>query len=109
MKTLHYSNPQNYRGTFDAIGKAIAGNAVGYAATLLAPIMVMTGGSVAAAKASTNGVFDSEETKGYKQHILREEDADKVTEIIINKDNTIILKSESGDSETVYTSTPLGW
>lgn len=81
---------------------------------LLAEIAVISGGpvlvvlatlaTVAVAKATTNRLYEMEETAGFKQHILREEDEGKVTEIIINEDETITFKSQSGDSETVYTS-----
>ncbi|RFU75926.1 transmembrane amino acid transporter family [Trichoderma arundinaceum] len=114
MKTLHYSNPHNFRGTFDAIEKGVSGDAIVAAGTILAPIALVSGGilalpaamaAVAAAKATTDKLFDSGDTTGYKQHILRDDDAGKITEIIINEDQTITFKSQSGDSETVYTST----
>ncbi|KAL7942787.1 hypothetical protein V8C42DRAFT_330378 [Trichoderma barbatum] len=113
MKTLYYCNPQNFRGTFDAIEKSISHEAIYTAGALLAPIAIISGGLIAvpvamaamgAAKLTTDHVFDSEDTTGYKQHILREEDEGKVTEVIINEDKTVTFKSQSGESETVYTS-----
>ncbi|KAH0521847.1 hypothetical protein TsFJ059_005782 [Trichoderma semiorbis] len=114
MKTLYYSSPQNFRGAFDAIEKGVSPELVYQAGMLLAPIAVISGGpvlavpatlaTVAVAKATTNGLYETEETAGFKQHILREEDEGKVTEIIINEDETITFKSHSGDSETMYTS-----
>ncbi|OPB44851.1 hypothetical protein A0O28_0089890 [Trichoderma guizhouense] len=114
MKTLYYSNPQNFRGAFDAIEKSVSPELVYQAGMLLAPIAVISGGpvlavpvtlaTIAVAKATTNRLYEMEETAGFKQHILREEDEGKVTEIIINEDETITFKSKSGGSETVYTS-----
>ncbi|EHK19500.1 uncharacterized protein TRIVIDRAFT_216511 [Trichoderma virens Gv29-8] len=114
MKTLYYSNPQNFRGAFDAVEKSVSPEALIKAGTLLAPIALFTGGpvlaipvtmaTVAVARSTTDTLYASEETSGFKQHILREEDAGKVTEIIINEDETITFKSQSGDSETVYAS-----
>ncbi|KAL7931288.1 hypothetical protein V8C35DRAFT_310004 [Trichoderma chlorosporum] len=114
MKTLYYSNPQNYRGTFDAIEQRLTPSpeVVFSAAVVLGPIAFLAGNvlampaaaaAIAAAESATDGMFKSEETVGFKQHILREEDEGKVTEIIIN-DESITFKSPSGDSETVYTS-----
>ncbi|PTB51341.1 hypothetical protein M431DRAFT_523205 [Trichoderma harzianum CBS 226.95] len=85
MKTLYYSNPQNFRGAFDAIEKGVSPERLGCSWPRLQ-------------------LYEMEETAGFKQHILREEDEGKVTEIIINEDETITFKSQSGDSETVYTS-----
>ncbi|KAM0247905.1 hypothetical protein ACHAQJ_009652 [Trichoderma viride] len=113
MKTLYYSNPQNYRGTVDAIERGASGGAIVKAASLLAPIVIIAGGivtlpaalaAVATAHSTTDALYESADTTGYKQHILREEDEDKMTEIIINEDQTITFKSQSGDSETVYAS-----
>lgn len=114
MKTLYYSNPQNFRGAFDAIEKSVSPELVYQAGMLLAPIAMISGGpvlavpatlaTIAVAKATTNRLYEMEETAGFKQHILREEDEGKVTEIIINEDETITFKSKSGGSETVYTS-----
>ncbi|KAH6603174.1 transmembrane amino acid transporter family [Trichoderma cornu-damae] len=113
MKTLYYSNPQNFRGAFDAFEKGVSGDAIAYAGTLLSPISIVTGGVLAlpaalaagaAAKSTTDALFSSEDTSGFKQHILRDEDAGKTTEIVINEDQTITFKSQSGNSETVYTS-----
>ncbi|KAL6693828.1 hypothetical protein J3F84DRAFT_380022 [Trichoderma pleuroticola] len=113
MKTLYYSNPQNFRGTFDAIEKSASPELIFNAGMLLGPIALIAGGpllaapaavaTLAAARATSDGLYDSEEMAGFKQHILREEDEGKVTEIIINEDETITFKSQSGDSETVYT------
>jgi hypothetical protein len=55
-----------------------------------------------AAKAVTTAAFNDESTDGFKQHILREEDEGSLLEIVINDDATILIKSPSGESETVY-------
>ena len=44
----------------------------------------------------TNG----ESTVGFKQHILKDADANRTTEIIVNSDWSITFHSTSGDSET---------
>lgn len=53
------------------------------------------------ARLTTEKLFNSESTAGFKQHILRVEDANRLTEIIINSDRTITFKSKSGRSDTV--------
>ncbi|KAF2676705.1 hypothetical protein K458DRAFT_410183 [Lentithecium fluviatile CBS 122367] len=45
-------------------------------------------------------MFNDESTDGFKQHILREADEDRVTTIVINADNTVTFKSKSGNSNT---------
>jgi len=115
MKTLYYSNPNNFRGLFDTLDRT-APEAVGAAASLATKILASpTGpvGSIAAgfvagraAKATTALLFNTESTEGYKGHTLFEEDANSETEIIIRDNNTIIFKSKSGVSETVYASKP---
>lgn len=66
--------------------------------------------AVVAAKAVTSHIFNSESTKGFKQHILREEDANKLMKIVIHEDVSISFESASGISRTVskYIKIPLG-
>ncbi|KAM5345152.1 hypothetical protein ACJ41O_011014 [Fusarium nematophilum] len=112
MSTFYYSDPENFRDFIDCL-ENIAPDAIAAAAGAMA--VVGSGGSAAAAAAATAAVaksatsvlFNEETTAGFKQHILRSEDEDEVTEIVINDDNTITFKSKSGDSETVVTSEPV--
>ncbi|RDA94975.1 hypothetical protein CP533_0102 [Ophiocordyceps camponoti-saundersi (nom. inval.)] len=56
---------------------------------------------------SADGLLSSESTTGFKQHILRDEDADEVTEIVIEADDQIEFRSKSGVSRTITSSTPV--
>ena len=114
MKTLYYSNPNNFRDIIDKL-EGIAPDAIAAAAGALASLPAsLTGpGAVAAAaaaavaaKVTTSALFNSESTAGFKQHILREEDEGALTEIVINADLTITFKSKSGNSDTVSASKP---
>ncbi|KXX80942.1 hypothetical protein MMYC01_203918 [Madurella mycetomatis] len=107
MKTLYYSNPQNFRGVIENIEKIttpvlvtagwVASDLANAGATRhsLAHVATIVAGSTTAV------LFNSEDTVGLKRHMLVEEDEDELTEIIINEDNTITFKSRSGISETV--------
>ena len=108
-----YSDPANVRGMIDAVegaspdlaAKAAKTRAAAVAADL-APGAVLAAKTVAKelSKCNIGPVMNSEGTDGFKQHILREEDAGAVTEIVINGDGTIVFKSNSGESETIYKS-----
>lgn len=112
MKTLYYSNPNNFRNIIDALESvapdaiaAAAGATAGLSTSLTGPGAVAAATATAvAAKATTAGLFNSEGTAGFKQHILRAEDEWQVTEIVINADRTITFKSKSGNSDTVSAS-----
>lgn len=109
MKTLYYSDPNNFRGIIDGLENlgpdviaAVAGAIAGLAGSLSGPgAVAAAAGAAAAAKVVTTGLFNSEGTDGFKQHILREEDEDSVTEIVVNGDRSITFKSNSGNSDTV--------
>ena len=109
MTTLYYSDPENFRGIIDSLENiapdaiaAAAGAIAGLAGSLSGPGAVAAAvGAAAVAKTTTSALFNSESTDGFKQHILREEDEDAFTEIVINGDRTITFKSNSGNSDTV--------
>ncbi|KAF7557474.1 hypothetical protein G7Z17_g744 [Cylindrodendrum hubeiense] len=112
MTTQYFSDPENFRNIIDALEK-VAPSAVGAAAGAIAGLASSwTGpGAIAArqaakrvAKMATEQLTNDESTDGFKQHILRSEDEDELTEIVINEDLTITFKSNSGDSETVSSS-----
>lgn len=101
---LWYSDPENFRDIIDFLEDA-------------APMLIKTAINVAkgsnpqllpaakvaqiASKVLCNLLFNNESTDQFKQHILRAEDAGRVTVVVINADDTITFKSKSGDSKTV--------
>lgn len=108
MKTMYYSDPKNFQNILnwfesiapDAISGA-AGAIAGLGTSLSGPAAVGAATlAAAAAKATTDQLFNSEKTGGFKQHILREEDEGAVTEISINADFSITISSKSGNSNT---------
>lgn len=114
MSTLHYSDPNNFRGILDSL-ESVAPDMIAAAAGAIAALPAGISGpgavgaavaAAAAAKSTTEGLFNSEGTDGFKQHILREEDEGAVTEIVINEGGDITFKSNSGDSDTVSSTKP---
>lgn len=107
---VYLSDPKNLRGFVDfleksgsvAIKAALAAAAAGVAAvgTFGAGTVAGAAGGAAAGAVLTNLLFNKEGTSGFKQHILREEDAGKLTTIIIHSDNKVEWKSPSGSSAT---------
>lgn len=105
-----YSSPNNFRAAFDggeAVADALISKLVDAARDVAAdnedlrvrlagPMLIKLGKEVAAP------LFNSEGTDGFKQHILREEDADRQTVIELHGDGSIQFPSRSGDSATVY-------
>jgi hypothetical protein len=94
LDTQSYSSPANFRVIVDAI-ESVAGDAIAAAVGFAAGLVTAPGGPAAlsagvcaAALSSflTSQIFNSESTKGFKQHILRDEDAGELTTIIINED-----------------------
>mmetsp|Transcript_11975 Transcript_11975/g.18195 ORF Transcript_11975/g.18195 Transcript_11975/m.18195 type:complete len:163 (+) Transcript_11975:205-693(+) len=122
---FYQSNPQNGRDIIDGLEQvcfyatniigggsicttgACAHQAVGATRAGLPRIITAGyaayGGAVGLAGAVglvvTNTMMNTESTAGFKQHILRTEDAGKVTTIIIRK-NEVIFRSTSGVSKT---------
>ena len=107
---LYHTDPNNMRGFVDILEKAsavaipialaAAGAAVGAGAT--AGAGTAAGGAAAAAAGTilSNALFNAESTSGFKQHILRSEDADKTMSIIIDANNDVTFDSKSGKSKT---------
>ncbi|QLI69595.1 Sphingomyelinase D [Metarhizium brunneum] len=75
----YYSNPGNGRIFFDTVEWIFAGR----------------------------GGHRLESTTGFKQHTLMKTDANRVTQVVINTDNTIQFSSKSGYSSTTSSSTPI--
>ncbi|RDA87697.1 hypothetical protein CP532_1781 [Ophiocordyceps camponoti-leonardi (nom. inval.)] len=104
MSTNYITNPNNFRSVFDfleSIGPvvtiSIAGATAGILGALAGPatgVMASTA-AAAVAKATTDRLFNAESTVGFKQHILRTEDADRITTIVINSDYTVTFYSQS--------------
>ena len=94
---LYFTNPNNFRNIIDTLEGPIKV----LVDTALDVLDEKVPGLGDAGKIIVDNVFNSESTDGLKQHILREEDAGKVTQIVINPDNTVEWVSQSGTSETV--------
>ncbi|EFR05080.1 hypothetical protein MGYG_08089 [Nannizzia gypsea CBS 118893] len=62
--------------------------------------------ATALAKATTDQAFNSSNLEGLVQHQLRDEDANDVTELVINANETMIFKSKSGSTEVKVNSQP---
>lgn len=112
LQTQYFTNPSNFREIFDALDK-VAPTAIQAAAGSVAALItsetgpgaaVAAAAATALAKETTDRLFNSEGTAGFKQHILRSEDANIVTSITINDNGTVTFRSKSGTSTTVYTS-----
>lgn len=110
MKTQYYTNPNNFRGLFDALDK-VAPSVIQAAVKVVGTVIAGDSGPngeravetvAAVARDTTSRLFNTETTKGFKQHILRSEDSNAVTRIIINNDGTVSFFSRSGTSKTVY-------
>ena len=107
--TLHHSGPQNFRALVDwmeGFGSEAVAAAVGTLATLphewsatksLAAAMT----AAAIAKVTTEGLFNSETTDGFKQHILRAGDEAVDMAVYLTEGGTVIFRSASGKSWTV--------
>ena len=123
--TIYYSDPTNFRGAIDLmekvgsvaipVGAAIAASVVGAVCTVgtggaCGPAATgaawATGAAAAAAitSAAAGELLADGGTQGFKQHILRDDDAGKTVTIELQKNNQILITSPSGDSRTVYAS-----
>jgi hypothetical protein len=116
---VYYSNPTNFRGVFDALEEigqiAVPIAATGAAAVVGAACTGVSAGACApaalagiytaigAAGAVSTKMMNDESTVGFKQHILRSEDANQTVTITLLKNGEIEIKSPSGISRTVYT------
>jgi uncharacterized membrane protein YphA (DoxX/SURF4 family) len=120
---IHYSDPDNLRGAVDfmeksarigiPVGTAIAATVFGTVCTIgsagtcgpaataaVTTAMASVGATIASATAGE--LLANGGTKGFKQHILREDDAGKTIIIVLEKNGKISIKSPSGISETKY-------
>jgi len=107
---VYFTDQENLRGFMDVLEKsggvvikaALAAAAAGVAAAGTAGAGAVAGaaGGAAAGAVITDMLLNSESTSGFKQHILRSEDAGKLTTIAIHPDNTVAFISHSGTSKT---------
>ncbi|KAJ5267376.1 hypothetical protein N7478_010184 [Penicillium angulare] len=108
-RTLHYSDPENFRDIIDWLEKlgpdvisSVAGAVAAIATAESGPgAVVAAAGAAAAAKILTDAFLNTEGTAGFKQHILTDEDENATAQIIIHEDTTITIRSNSGTSETI--------
>ncbi|GEM77551.1 hypothetical protein [Vibrio sagamiensis] len=94
-KEVFFTNPNNFRAAFDW--------AEGQVNSLFASVKDIPDELTPAVNIASKA-FNSESTKGFKQHILRSEDSGKVVKITLKKDGKVVITSPSGKSETVYSS-----
>ncbi|WP_425417926.1 hypothetical protein [Oricola indica] len=125
--TIYYSDPNNFRGAIDfmekagkiaiPVGTSIAATVFGAVCTAstagacgpaatAAVVTTMAAASATIASAAAGELLANGGTKGFKQHILRDDDAGKTVTIELQKKNQILITSPSGDSRTVYASKP---
>lgn len=109
-KTFYVSDPQNFRQVVDWLERimstvmAAAPAPIGFVTGSAGGLMPAVAGTAAAAvigSAISDLLFNKEDTAGFKQHILREDDECACTMITINSDRTITFTSVSGTSNTV--------
>lgn len=111
-KTLHYSDPNNFRNLLDwlenlgpSVISSVAGAVAAIATAETGPgAVVAAAGAAAGAKIFTDAFLNSESTAGFKQHYLEAGDENTLVQIIIHEDTTITIKSQSGTSNTVSSS-----
>lgn len=99
---VYFTDPNNLRSLMDFLEKA---GMVAIKAALAAAAAAESAGQATAAGSEagaiiTDMLFNTESTSGFKQHILRDEDAGKLTTIVIHRDNTVEWISPSGKSTT---------
>lgn len=107
LQNFCFTDPANFRGFFDAVDHvapplitAVAGVA---AAIISEGNPVATGKAVELAWATTNELFNTEGTKGYKQHMLTSDDSQRIVELHIKTNGKFEIHSPSGKSTTKYT------
>ncbi|PHH74858.1 hypothetical protein CDD83_4492 [Cordyceps sp. RAO-2017] len=114
-KTQYVTDPNNFREVVDFLETlgtvttiSLAGATAGVLGMLAGPVTSIAASTAAAAlaKAASDSLYNSETTVGFKQHILRSEDADQLTTITVNADYSVTFSSKSGISRTVTAKRP---
>lgn len=100
---MWYTDPANFRSVIDALEKAaptLIKAAINAAKGSNPALLPAAKAAQVAAKVMNKFFFNRESTTGYKQHILRKEDAERITLVVIHEDNTVTFQSKSGKSKT---------
>jgi hypothetical protein len=107
LTEFHYSDPQNFQEILNFLEQRVApaileviGSILGGAVvpSPLSPVGAALGNAVGVAVSQL--LLNREGTGGFKQHILRKEDRGQITRITLNPGRTISIRSNSGSSET---------
>lgn len=86
-KAVYFTDPNNFRDIIDSLEQNIFRTVPSSFSHSLA-----------------DDLFNNASTEGFKQHILRSEDENQFVDFILKPDGNVVIKSPSGESETVYTS-----
>lgn len=107
LKNFCYTDPANFRGFFDVVDHVAPGLITAVAAVAAAVITEGDAGSTQKAAElaweTTNQLFNTEATKGYKQHILTGKDSQRFVDLRIKTGGKAEIHSPSGVSTTKYT------
>ncbi len=90
---LYVSDPTNFTGLIDFITGGIK---------TIAELLDNVDQRAAVAAKVASLFMNDEKVSGFKEHMLRSEDEERPTEIIIKNQGDITLDSKSGKSNTVY-------
>lgn len=103
---VYFTDPPNLRGVVDLLEQVgdVAIKGALAAASAAESAGTATAAGAAAGSVITSLLFNTESTSGFKQHILRDEDAGKLTTIFIQGNNHVKWQSPSGISETCSSS-----
>lgn len=101
------SNPENFRETIDIL-EEVAPSVLSYAAGKAAKDPSVTKAAETVAEETSKLLFNTESTAGFKQHILRTSDQNGDVSITLNDDESIVIRSPSGTSETRYSAKATG-
>ena len=102
MIRFNQTAPANFRGAFDAVEGLLMKSSSEFASALVqvkTKSEILAEVATQATSAVIGTVLNSESTKGFKQHILREEDNEVK---IYLKTSEVIFRSPSGESSTQY-------
>ena len=110
-QTRYCSTPNNFRAGIDSLEQN-AGPVFFTAVSAAQKVSSYVGAVVEAATTAVSTVasvtgpeaFSEETTDGFKQHILRDEDANRVTEVALHADGSVHLRSASCNSATGWSS-----
>jgi hypothetical protein len=108
-KQLCMTDPNNFQGIFNMVEGLLKDNASWAELKLLqeapesgegAPFLVAGAGVI---KALDAFVLNNESTVGFKENMLRSDDAGQTVTVTLKADKTVTISSPSGSSDTVWT------